>query len=479
MTTRIRNCDIHLVNLQTRMPFKYGIATMTRVPHAFVRVEANVNGHQATGISADLLPPKWFTKDPDKPLIEEVHDMLRAIRNAAQASVGLEAGSAFEVWRQLDARQSDWGQAENLPPLLTNFGTSLVERALIEAVARACATPLSALIQKNVLGIDLGQLHPPLRDHQPGDLLSSKPLKRIVIRHTVGLLDPLRDDQIPHDQKLHDGLPQSFAACIRFYQLHHFKVKVTGHLDHDLDRLQQIAEVIHESGIPDYRFTLDGNEQFRALRDFRSYWEAVEQQPTLKPFLEHLLFVEQPLHRGVALDPDVGALLQDWPDRPPIIIDESDATLESLPAALALGYAGTSHKNCKGIFKGIGNRCLLAFQSQTSGAKPAIMSGEDLCTIGPISVIQDLAVMAALGIESVERNGHHYFPGLSMFSKPIQEEVLAAHSDLYCRSEAGWPRLDIRGGTIDLDSLNRAPFGVGFTLDPVQFTPIDEFKPIV
>ena len=42
------------------------------------------------------------------------------------------------------------------------------------------------------------------------------------------------------------------------------------------------------------------------------------------------------------------------------------ATLDSLPTALALGYVGTSHKNCKGIVKGIANACLLA----TSGATP-------------------------------------------------------------------------------------------------------------
>jgi hypothetical protein len=33
-----------------------------------------------------------------------------------------------------------------------------------------------------------------------------------------------------------------------------------------------------------------------------------------------------------------------------------------------------------------------------------MMSGEDLCNTGPIALLQDLAVMAALGIESVERN---------------------------------------------------------------------------
>ena len=63
MNLRIRAGDIHVVELQTRMPFKYGIATMTRTPHAFVRVQLEVDGKPASGIAADHLPPKWFTKD--------------------------------------------------------------------------------------------------------------------------------------------------------------------------------------------------------------------------------------------------------------------------------------------------------------------------------------------------------------------------------------------------------------------------------
>ena len=68
------------------------------------------------------------------------------------------------------------------------------------------------------------------------------------------------------------------------------------------------------------------------------------------------MFVEQPFHRDMALDPDVLHDLAAWRVRPTLIIDESDAELDSLPRALALGYHGTSHKNCKGVFKGVRQR---------------------------------------------------------------------------------------------------------------------------
>src|SRR5213075_3172660 len=94
--------------------------------------------------------------------------------------------------------------------------------------------------------------------------------------------------------------------------------------------------------------------------------------------------------------------LQRWSGHPPCIIDESDAELDDCRKGLGLGYAGTSHKNCKGIFKSLANLCLIK-HAQRAG-RQTIMSGEDLCNIGPVALLQDLAVVAALGIQSVERN---------------------------------------------------------------------------
>src|SRR5262249_45555805 len=152
----------------------------------------------------------------------------------------------------------------------------------------------------------------------------------------------------------------------------------------------------------------------------------------------------------IALDDSIGDFFSRWPDRPPIIIDESDATTGSLPRALALGYAGTSHKNCKGVCKSIVNAGLLAHWRIAEPTRKFLMSGEDLANIGPVALLQALAVAASLGIESIERNGHHYFAGLSMFPENVQHAVLDAHGDLYAKSERGWPSVAIRAGEIDV-----------------------------
>jgi hypothetical protein len=468
MSIHIEHGDIHRIDLRTRLPFRYGIVTMTETPHVFVRLSVRVNGTNVVGIAADHLPPKWFTKDPNQPIADEIAVMLRVIQHAVQIAAGLEGESPFELWKQLYNAQSHWGPQEKLPPLLTQFGSSLVERAMIEAVCRAWQQPFSESLRANRFGIRLGDFHASLSGHEPADFLPAAPLVRIIARHTVGLVDPLEDADIAPDERLDDGLPQSLAACIARYGLQHFKVKVNGDLAHDCARLERVAAVVEECARADYAVTLDGNEQFRTLGVFREFWRSIQDRPTLQRLLNHLLFVEQPFHRDVALSATAVGGLADWPERPPIIIDESDSAMSSLTEALRLGYAGTSHKNCKGVFKSIINACLLAQMRREQPTRQLIQSGEDLANIGPVALLQDLAVCAALGIESVERNGHHYFAGLSMFPQAIQRQVLDAHSDLYEPSRDGWPTLRIRDGMLSVASLNASPLGVGFVLDSEQ-----------
>jgi hypothetical protein len=471
MKIHVHHGDLHLTDLRTRIPFKYGIVTMTSTPHAFLRLRVDVDGKDVLGIAADSLPPKWFTKDPHKPLPAEVDEMLLVIEHALQNAIGMRADSPFDAWRQLYEAQAIWGRREKLPPLLTNFGTSLVERALIEATCRATGQPFTALLHANAFGIRLSDLHPSLTGLAPADFLPEKPLTKIILRQTVGLADPLVHADIAPGEQVHDGLPQTFADSIRTYGLRHFKIKVSGALDQDRDRLRRI---FREMGNParDYAFSLDGNEQFHSLAEFRTFWEELLRDTHLQPYFTHLLFVEQPFHRDVALLPAVVGKLKEWPDRPPLIIDESDGEVESLPQALELGYAGTSYKNCKGVFKGLANACLLAQRRREQPAQPAILSGEDLVNIGPVALLQDLTACAALGIASVERNGHHYFAGLSMFPLAVQQQILKAHFDLYHPTREGWPALRIKEGTIQVDSLLSAPFGVGFALNVEQFTPL-------
>jgi hypothetical protein len=323
--------------------------------------------------------------------------------------------------------------------------------------------------------VRLGEVHPELAGAQPAGLLPPAPLPAVIARHTVGLGDPLRDEEIPAPERLDDGLPQSLAACVRTYGLTHYKLKLWGDAGRDVARLAAIAAVVDGAAGWPCRFTLDGNEQYSTVEAFRSFWESLAGDSALAPLLRRVLFVEQPLHRDAALAPAALAALRAWDDRPPLVIDESDGALYDLPAALAGGYAGTSHKNCKGVFKGLANACLLANRRRTDPQGRYLLTGEDLANVGPVALLQDLAAMATLGVAHVERNGHHYFAGLSMLPPDVQEQVLATHGDLYRRHPRGFPTLDLRGGRIEVGSVVAAPFGVGFRFDPTRYTPLDDW----
>src|SRR5215213_1176354 len=61
MSLRVRATDMRVLPMHTRMPFRYGIATLTALPHLFVRVEAEIDGVSCVGVASDGLVPKWFT----------------------------------------------------------------------------------------------------------------------------------------------------------------------------------------------------------------------------------------------------------------------------------------------------------------------------------------------------------------------------------------------------------------------------------
>lgn len=464
----IRGIEFRVLPTVTRFPFRYGIAAMTEAPHLFVVSDLEVDGRPATGIASEGLPPKWFTKNADTTFEEDdLPNMQRVIRQAADFATGIgEPLSFFEFWQTIRQQQEAWASDADVPPLLAQLGTALMERTILDGLCRSLQAPFHQVVRENRLGIRLDEIHAELTSVELADVFSRPPLDTIRARHTVGLADPLTDADIPEADRIDDGLPHSLLSNIRFYGLTHFKLKLSGQPDADRDRLRYLASLFQTEAPAGYRITVDGNEQYSSVDSFRDHFLAHQSDPQIATLFDHLLFVEQPIHRTVALDDSIRTGFDSWPDAPPVIIDESDAAVDSLPRALDLGYAGTSHKNCKGVVKSLASRALI-------DRRGGVMSAEDLANLGPVAMLQDMAVVATLGIEHVERNGHHYFAGLSMFPEPVQGHVLDRHSDLYARGERGFPVLNIADGQISTRSINEAPFGVGIDTDDLCLNEFD------
>ncbi len=473
---QVEEFSFHVLPMRTRFPFRYGIASLTWLPHLLVTARVICGNQTWSGLAADGLPPKWFNKNPAQSFEEELAEMLAVIQNAAR--IGRVAAAIPRDyagwWRDVHDEQSTWAERANVPGLLAGFGTSLIERAALDALCRAAGRPLHELLLTGALISDLGIARAELAGMAPADFLPAAPLRQVMARHTVGLADWLAEEEIPAADRIDDGLPQSLESCARSYGLSHFKIKLGGELQTDRMRLRGIDRVLAQTSPQGWRCTLDGNEAFTSLAAFRDYFEALRKDDSLRPMLsERLLFVEQPLRRGDSLTNEVGQSLAKWTDAPPLLMDEADGDLTALPRALRLGYAGVSHKNCKGIIKGLANAASI-HQANAAGGARRFISGEDLANAAPVALNQDLAMQALLGVTHVERNGHHYLRGLSMWPQPVQKAALTAHPDLLHPHQGGYAALTLSQGRLQLATVNAAPFGCA--LSPEQVT--DGLEPL-
>src|SRR5215475_8523703 len=100
----VKPFDFFVRHTRTRFPFRYGIASMTEVPHLFVRGTVMVRGESSLGLSSEGLPPKWFTKNPATTFEQDLPEMLEVISHAAQLAeqVAQTPVSFFDFWRELN-----------------------------------------------------------------------------------------------------------------------------------------------------------------------------------------------------------------------------------------------------------------------------------------------------------------------------------------------------------------------------------------
>ncbi len=432
--------DLFERDVKLRMPFRFGVVTLTESPQAFARVRIRMeDGRESTGAAAELLAPKWFDKNQAL-TNEDNFDQLRlALSLARDAYLAGGANTAFGHNRAHYKAQIEAGAAKGLNSLVACYGPALIDRAILDAVCRACDVSFYEAVQRNLPGftefegIDLAKF--------AGGL---KPANVIAARHTVGLVDPITaaDNKSP----VNDGLPETLEQVVERYGHRYFKLKVGGNIASDLERLAAIASVIDRIG-PPYYASLDGNEQYEDVEGVAELWAKMKCDKRLARMVESVIFIEQPIKRQNAFAKSVEKLSAEKP----VIIDESDDSLDAFPRARALGYRGVSSKTCKGLYKSLINRAR-CFKWESEGAGTFLMSGEDLTIQPGLAIQQDLALVSLLGITHVERNGHHYVNGMASLPAAEQAAFLAAHPDLYERSH-GAVRVAINDGALKIGSL--------------------------
>ncbi len=432
-------------DVRLRMPFRFGVVTLTSAPQAFVRARiALEDGKEATGAAAEMLVPKWFDKDPGLSNEQNIDQLRASLALARDAYLAAGENTAFGHSIDNYGPQIAIGATQGMNSLTACYGPALIDRALLDALCRALGVSFYEAICSNLPGITAPGWQADLTAFDMDDFLSQlSPSKTIAARHTVGLLDPVT----AAEKKLNDGLPETLAEVIARYGHRWFKLKVGGDAKADVERLVAIAAVLDRSKEP-YQATLDGNEQYASAAGALELWQRIRAEPRLKRLASSIAFIEQPVNRQHALSADVSALAEEKP----VIIDESDDSLEAFPRARRLGYTGVSSKTCKGLYKSLLNAARCRLWNREEGAVRYFMSGEDLTIQAGLALQQDLALVSLLGLAHVERNGHHYVDGMAALPSTEQAAFLEAHPDLYELSH-GAVRLKIRDGDLQIDSL--------------------------
>jgi len=428
-----RAIEVFERDVRLRMPFRFGVVTLTAAPQAFVRARIRIEdgpaaGRECEGAAAELMAPKWFDKNPALTNEDNFEQLRRSLAAAREAYL---AGGADTAWGHFLAHRRDG--------LVAGFGPSLIERAALDALCRALGISFYAAVRSNAIGagsfegMDL-----------PAFFARLAPAGTIAARHTVGLVDPITAADL--NGRVGDGLPETLEEVVARYGNRYFKLKVAGDPKADVERLARIAAVLDRIA-GKYYATLDGNEQYEDMAGVAELWGRMKAERRLSRLVGSILFIEQPIARARALDEPVAGIER------PVIIDESDDSLNAFVEARALGYRGVSSKTCKGIYKSLVNAARCAAWNAEAAEARYFMSAEDLTIQPGLALQQDLALVSLLGISHVERNGHHYVNGMAGLPESEQQAFLAAHPDLYERS-AGAVRVRIEDGMLAIGSLD-------------------------
>lgn len=444
-----------------RMPFRFGVITVRHGRQAVLRVLIRTeDGREGWGVSAETLAAKWFDKNQALSDDDNMDQLRRALEIAGEAGLAHGPDTAWGHWtNRYKAHVAACG-AEALNPLIASYGQSLLDRACFDALLKLVELPFDTAMRGNLGGMAAHAIIADLGEFDVGALLGpiAAP-RRIHARHTVGLVDPITAADVT--ERVDDGLPETLEEVAAHYGHRWWKLKVGGNLAADIDRLCRIAAVL-DAG-PAYQASLDGNEQYADGESALALWQAMVAEPRLARLCASIAFIEQPVARARALETSMGGLAR----ARPVIIDESDGDLSAFVTAKGLGYAGVSTKACKGFWRSFVNQARCRAWNDAGGAY--FMSAEDLTTLAGVCVQQDLALVSALGLSHVERNGHHFIAGFQGRPGAEAARFMAAHPGLYADTARG-PRLAITGGVLDIAGI--AVPGFGATEEP-DFTAME------
>ena len=193
------------------------------------------------GVSGDWPAFAWLDKRTEISAPDRFRQLMERVIQVRDAFVGTAFSSLNEL-AELLMPQGDCELRRTCHPLALceSFCRSLIERACLDAIGRARQWSAREI---------LGRFHAEDLENQVPSIWPQLPVAstELAIRHTVGLHDPI-SEELEQDRSL--------QRIIDRYGIQFLKIKISGDLEWDLERLEHLWQATKDR---DVQLTLDGN----------------------------------------------------------------------------------------------------------------------------------------------------------------------------------------------------------------------------
>ncbi|MCE5326390.1 MAG: hypothetical protein LLG01_08220 [Planctomycetaceae bacterium] len=442
---RVVDVELYLLDVQTRVPLKFGPETLDRVTCARVKMTVeDRRGNRAVGWGETPLSVQWVW--PSKLTYQERHDCLVSFcSHLRTAWAGLHAwghpveiGHAFgagplpEMRRAMNASRDG---REAMPLLAALVCCSPFDIALHDAYGNCCKRSSYDTYSGEFMNADLSAYLEPaagaavsFAGKYPADFLVYPRPQRLAAWHLVGGKDPLDESELTGSEP-DDGYPVLLGDWIARDGLKCLKVKLRGNdAAWDYARLVKVGQIAVAGGVDwltsDFNCTVTDPAYVNEILD-----RLVIEHPRIYGMI---LYVEQPFPYDLeAHRIDVHSVSS----RKPLFMDESAHEWRFVRMGRELGWSGVALKTCKTQTGALLSLCW-------AKAHGMGLMVQDL-TNPTLAQIPHVLLAAHAGtIMGVETNAMQFYPQAST-------PEAAVHPGLYTR----------RDGCVDLSTLGATGFG--------------------
>ena len=323
-TFTVESIELLERDVKLRMPFRFGVVTLTAAPQAFVRARIRLaDGTQAEGMAAELMAPKWFDKNPALSNEDNFEQLRHALRIARGLYTDGGVDSAFGHFARHYQAQIGRGAQQGLNSLVANYGPALIDRALLDALCRALGQPFHEVIRSNRAGIQVTPLTPDLAGFDLDAFLAGLRPANTSPRATPSAWStrsppPTRANVSP-------------TACPRRWRRWCPPTATAG----SSSRWPATSTPTWRGCCASPRCSTASTAATAArwtatssttdIDGVLQLWQRMRAEPRLQRLCDSVIFIEQPIKRAAALAQDVGALAA----QKPVILDESDDSLDA------------------------------------------------------------------------------------------------------------------------------------------------------